>query len=322
MLGAFALVCAGLVLLTYGADRFVEGAAATAYNLGVQPLLVGLVVVGFATSAPEMLVSGVAALGGNPTVGIGNAIGSNIANIGLVLGATALLAPLTVRSAILQREFPLMIAVLLLATWVLSDRILSRSDGAVLLVGLVLTIGATMWLGLRARGGSDALLQELDKEIVAKMTTPRALAWVAVGLALLLAGSQMLVTGAVDIARAFGVSDVVIGLTIVAVGTSLPELAASIASALKNEPDIALGNVIGSNMFNALAVLAMPALIRPSGFEDEVVTRDVPMMLVMTAALFLMSFTFRNRPGRISRFDGALLLGAFLVYQLVLFVQK
>lgn len=322
MLGAFALVCAGLVLLTYGADRFVEGAAATAYNLGVQPLLVGLVVVGFATSAPEMLVSGVAALGGNPTVGIGNAIGSNIANIGLVLGATALLAPLTVRSAILQREFPLMIAVLLLATWVLSDRVLSRSDGVVLMVGLVLTIGATMWLGLRARGGSDALLQEFDQEIVAKMTTLRALAWVAVGLALLLAGSQMLVTGAVDIARAFGVSDVVIGLTIVAVGTSLPELAASIASALKNEPDIALGNVIGSNMFNALAVLAMPALIRPSDFEDEVVTRDVPMMLVMTAALFLMSFTFRNRPGRISRFDGALLLGAFLAYQLVLFVLK
>lgn len=320
MLGAFAFVCAGLVLLTYGADRFVEGAAAAAYNLGVQPLLVGLVIVGFATSAPEMLVSGVAAYGGNPTVGIGNALGSNIANIGLVLGTTAILAPLVVRSAILQREFPMMFVVLLVASALLLDGELTRVDGVLLLLGLVAMIGGTVWLGLRARGSADVLLQEFDQEIVAKMTTPRAVAWIIVGLALLLAGSHLLVTGAVDVARALGVSDVVIGLTIVAIGTSLPELAASVASALKNEPEIALGNVIGSNMFNALGVLAMPALIRPTRFEDAVVTRDVPVMLVLTVVLFFMAWARHGRPGRITRFEGTVLLAGFLAYQASLFV--
>ena len=317
MVEAFAVVFGGLIILTYGADRFVDGAAATASNFGVQPLLIGFVVVGFATSTPEILVSGAAAINGNPIMGIGNAIGSNIANIGLVLGATAIVAPLTVRSAILRREFPIMFAALLFATALLWDGHLSRGDGVWLALGLVVMISATVWLGMKARG-TDPLAQEFDKELAKSMSAAAGLFWVVVGLVLLVVGSKLLVSGAVDIARHFRVSDIVIGLTIVAVGTSLPELAASLASALKNEPEIALGNIIGSNMFNALAVLATPALIRPTSFGPEVMRRDVPIMLVLTAALFVMSWSHK-RPGRISRLEGTLLLGAFAAYQYFLF---
>ena len=317
MLEAFGVVCVGLILLTYGADRFVDGAAATAANFGVQPLLIGLVIVGFATSTPEMLVSGVAALNGNPTMGIGNAIGSNIANIGLVLGVTAILAPLTVRSQILQREFPIMFAALLFASFLLWDRSLTRVDGVLLVGGLFVAFFCTVWLGLRARS-TDPFVQEFDDELAGQMSTTGAFFWIVAGLAMLLIGSNLLVSGAVEIARHFGLSDIVIGLTIVAVGTSLPELAASIISALKKQPEIALGNVIGSNMFNALGVLATPALIRPTEFGAEVIRRDVPIMLALTVALFLMSWSYK-RPGRINRIEGMLLLSAFIGYQYFLF---
>ena len=317
MLEAFGVVCVGLILLTYGADRFVDGAAATAANFGVQPLLIGLVIVGFATSTPEMLVSGVAALNGNPTMGIGNAIGSNIANIGLVLGVTAILAPLTVRSQILQREFPIMFAALLFASFLLWDRSLTRVDGVLLVGGFFVAFFCTVWLGLRARS-TDPIVQEFDDELAGQMSTTGAFFWIVAGLAMLLIGSNLLVSGAVEIARHFGLSDIVIGLTIVAVGTSLPELAASIISALKNQPEIALGNVIGSNMFNALGVLATPALIRPTEFGAEVIRRDVPIMLALTVALFLMSWSYKG-PGRINRIEGMLLLSAFIGYQYFLF---
>jgi len=319
MLIAIVAVCGGLALLTYGADRFVDGAAATASHLGIQPLLVGLVIVGFATSAPEMLVSAVASVNGNPTLGIGNAIGSNIANIGLVLGTTALIAPLTVRSAVLRREFPLMFAVLVGASVLLWDQELDRLDGVLLLSGLVVVAAVTVWLGSHAAPG-DPLIEELDHALDKKMSGKRAMFWLVIGLLLLLAGSKLLISGAVDIARMFGISDIVIGLTIVAIGTSLPELAASIMSALKNEPDIALGNVIGSNMFNALGVLSMPALIAPSHFEAAVVQRDLPYMLILTAALFLLAWSYK-RPGTINRFDGGILLFGFVAYQAVLFIS-
>ncbi|MEE2982723.1 MAG: calcium/sodium antiporter [Pseudomonadota bacterium] len=318
MLEAFGVVCVGLILLTYGADRFVDGAAATAANFGVQPLLIGLIVVGFATSTPEMLVSGVAALNGNPTMGIGNAIGSNIANIGLVLGVTAILAPLTVRSEILKREFPVMFIGLLFASLLLLDCSLTRVDGVLLVGGFFVAFFCTVWLGLRART-TDPLVQEFDHELTGRMSTAAASFWIVAGLAILLLGSKLLVSGAVDIARHFGVSDIVIGLTIVAVGTSLPELAASIFSALKNQPEMALGNVIGSNMFNTLGVLATPALIHPTEFGAEVIRRDVPIMLCLTIALFAMSWSYKRRLGRISRMEGMLLLSAFIGYQYFLF---
>ncbi len=319
MLTAFAAVAGGLVLLSFGADRFVEGAAALARHFGVPPLVVGLVLVGFATSAPEMLVSAMAAFNGNPTLGVGNAIGSNIANVGLVLGVTALVAPLTVRSTILRREFPMMFVVLLASSALLLDLSLDHGDGIALMLGLAAMIGVTLWLALHAAPG-DPLIAEFDKELVVAMRPPRAALWLALGLALLLVGSDLLVSGAVDLARAFGVSDIVIGLTIVAVGTSLPELAASVASAFKDEPDIALGNVIGSNMFNALGVLGMPALILPTRLEPEVIQRDIPYMLVLSAALFLLA-RVRGRPGTIGRVDGAILLAAFLAYQGVLAIS-
>lgn len=318
MLEAFGVVCVGLILLTYGADRFVDGAAATAANFGVQPLLIGLIIVGFATSTPEMLVSGVAALNGNPTMGIGNAIGSNIANIGLVLGVTAIVAPLTFRSEILRRQFYIMFAALLFASLLLWDCSLTRVDGVLLVGGFFVAFFCTVWLGLRART-TDPLVQEFDHELTGRMSTAAASFWIVAGLAILLLGSKLLVSGAVDIARHFGVSDIVIGLTILAVGTSLPELAASIFSALKNQPEIALGNVIGSNMFNALGVLATPALIHPTEFGAEVIRRDVPIMLCLSIALLAMSWPYKGRPGRISRMEGMLLLSAFIGYQYFLF---
>jgi len=317
MLIAFAVMCGGLVILTYGADRFVEGAAATATNLGVPALLVGLVIVGFATSAPEMLVSGMAAWEGRPTLGIGNAIGSNITNVGLVLGATALLVPMTVRSGILGREFPLLFAVLALATAMLWDNALSHTEGLLLLGGMFLMIAATVWLALHVQRG-DPIVAEIDHELPPRMSGVRATMWLCLGLGLLLLGSRFVVSGAADIAARLGLSDVIIGLTVVAIGTSLPELAASIASAWKNEPDIALGNVLGSNMFNSLGVLGLPAVIAPGAFEPEVMQRDVPSMILLTVLLFLMC---RPRGGqqRIRRLDGAMLLGAFVFYQVMLF---
>lgn len=319
MILSFAAVIGGLALLTVGADRFVDGASATARNFGVPPLLIGLIVVGFATSAPEMLVSAVAALDGNPDVGIGNAIGSNIANIGLVIGMTALLMPLTVASTVLRREFPLMFAALALAVGLMWDGSFSLADGLVLTAGLVAMIGTLVWLGLRAPP-DDPMVEEALSETNTTLSPRAAATWLVVGLLLLLGGSRLLVDGAVDIARYFGVSDVVIGLTIVAVGTSLPELAASIMGALKGEPDIALGNVIGSNMFNALGVLAMPALIAPGVIEPLVLRRDVPCMLGLSVVLYIMAGALL-RPGRISRFEGALLLLAFVAYQGLLFLR-
>ena len=319
MLIALAWIIVGLVVLTYGADRFVEGASATAANLGVPPLLIGLVVVGFATSAPEMLVSAMAAVNGSPTLGIGNALGSNIANIGLVLGVTALIAPLTVGSTILRREFPMMFVVLLLAGALLWDLELDRTDGIILMAGLFVMIGLTVWIGLKAAPG-DPLATEFDQKLDSVMSGGAAAGWLVVGLAMLLAGSHLLVDGAVTLARLFGVSDVVIGLTIVAIGTSLPELAAAVMSALKNEPDIALGNVLGSNMFNALGVLAMPGLIAPTDFDPLVFNRDVVYMLVLSVALAVFAWSYK-RPGMISRVDGIILLAAFFAYQGLLFLQ-
>ena len=313
MINAFAAVVGGLVLLIYGADRFVDGAAATARNFGVSALVIGLVVVGFATSAPEMLVSGVAAYEGTPSVGIGNAVGSNIANIGLVLGVTALFAPLTVRSAVLRREFPVMFLALVLAAVLMSDLELSRRDGVILALSMVLMLAITVYLGAHGRQ-ADPLLEEISHHPERQMSQLKATLWVVVGLALLLFGSHTLVWGAVRVATLIGISEVVIGLTIIAVGTSLPELAASVVSAAKGAPEIALGNVIGSNMFNALGVLAAPALIHPAGFEREVLYRDIPVMFIFTIAMLLMAWAYK-RAGRINRIEGLLLLLAFCGYQ-------
>ncbi len=313
-------IIAGFVLLLWGADRFVAGAAAAARNLGVSPLIIGLTIVGFGTSAPEILVSAMASINGNPALAIGNAIGSNIANIALVLGATALVMPLSVHSEVLRREFPILLAVMLVALMLIADGNLGTIDGAVLLIGLVLMLYWIVSLGLKGRR-TDALGSEFDAEIPADMTMGMAAFWFLLGLLLLLGSSRMLVWGAVEVALLFGVSELVIGLTIVAIGTSLPELAASVVSAFRREHDIAIGNVIGSNMFNLLAVMGLPGLIRPGAIPDQVLSRDYPFMLVLTLVLFGVAYGFRG-PGKITRLEGGMLLLAFVVYQGLLFVTE
>lgn len=311
-------IVVGFGLLVWGADRFVHGAAATARNLGISTLVVGLTVVGFGTSAPEILVSIIASFNGNPGLAVGNAIGSNIANIGLVLGVTALITPLMVNSDTLRREFPLMLLVMLLALVLVLDSRLGRIDGMILLGGLAMMIIWLVRLG-RQRHYPEPMTSEFEREIPV-ITLKRALVLTVLGLIVLLVGSQMLVYGAINIAQRLGVSDLVIGLTIVAIGTSLPELAASIMSALKKEHDIAIGNILGSNMYNLLAVLAIPGIVAPVTLEASVLSRDFAFMIGLAIALFIFAYGF-NRPGRINRFEGLLLLGAYFSYMLVLYLS-
>lgn len=313
MLLAIASIVAGLALLVWSADRFVIGAAALARNLGVPPLLIGLTIVGFGTSAPEIVVSVIAALQGSPGIAIGNAVGSNIANIALILGTTALIAPLMVQSDILRREYPLLLAISVGAYLLVLDGDLDRFDGMVLLAGLFFSMWLLVRIGLHRRD-NDPLVAEIEDEIPSDMPTASAVSWFLVGLVLLVLSSRMLVFGAVEIAMSLGVSDLVIGLTIVAIGTSLPELAASIASALKKEHDLAIGNVVGSNIWNLLAVLSAPGLLAPGIVSMEVIQRDMLVMLALTLALFIMGRGSQGH-GVINRVEGSLLLVSFIAYQ-------
>ncbi len=321
MLWFIAAVVAGLMVLVWSADQFVAGAAGLARALGISTLIIGLTIVAFGTSAPEMLVSAVAALQGNSGLAIGNAVGSNIANMALVLGVTALIAPLAVHSRTLSREFPLMLVVMVVSWLLLSNGELSRLDGIVLLAGILAVILWTIHLA-RISGVEDPLIEELTEEIPKAM--PRRRAWwlLLSGLVLLLASSKLLVWGAVGIAQYYGVSDLVIGLTIVAIGTSLPELAASVAAARKNEHDIAVGNVVGSNLFNILAVLGIAGTIGPAAVDPAVLYRDFPLMLALAVALYLMARGFNhNGHGLIKRWAGMVLLLVFLGYQASLFLM-
>lgn len=302
----------GLVLLTWSADRFVLGASATARNLGISPLIIGMTIMGFGTSAPEMLVATMAAMEGNSGLAVGNAIGSNIANIALVLGATALITPMVVDSNTLRREFPLLLLITVVACYLLLDGQLGFLDGLVLLVGFVVVIGLLIYLGL-TQANTDPLNIELEEEIPTDMPMKLSVFWAFTGLIVLIFSSKMLTWGAINIAVSLGISDLVIGLTIVAIGTSLPELAASIMSAIKKEHDMALGNILGSNMFNLLAVLAIPGLIHPSAIDNEVIYRDLPVMLTLTVLLGLFSYGFSG-PGRINRIEGSFFLIVFVSY--------
>ncbi len=312
-------VIAGFALLVWGADRFVMGAAGTARNLGVSPLIIGLTIVGFGTSAPEILVSVMAALQGNPGLAVGNAIGSNITNIALILGTTALVAPLAIHSGVVKRELPILIGTTLVAYVLLSDGTLGRLDGLLLLLGLMVMLVAVVYIGISSRG-KDPVVAEYEAEIPMDLSLGQSLTWLIIGLVVLVGSSRMLVWGAVGVAEHFGISDLIIGLTIVALGTSLPELAASIASVLKNEHDIAIGNVIGSNMFNILAVLGLPGIISPGPVDPAVVSRDMPVMIGLTVALFLMAYGFRGL-GRINRGEALLLLAAYAGYQTLLYLS-
>ncbi len=310
-------ILAGFALLVWSADRFVMGAAATARILGVSPLLIGLTIVGFGTSAPEILVSVMASLQDNPGLAIGNAIGSNITNIALILGVTAIVVPLTVHSGIVKRELPVLIGTTFIAYLMLSDDTLDFHDGLILLLGLVFMLTIVIYIGLHGRD-KDPVIAEYEAGIPTDLSLRQSVMWLVIGLIVLIGSSRLLVWGAVGIAEHFGISDLIIGLTIVALGTSLPELAASISSALKNEHDIAIGNVIGSNMFNLLAVLGLPGLISPGPVDPAVISRDMPVMIALTVALLLMAYGIRGR-GRINRLEGLLLLAAYAGYQTLLY---
>jgi cation:H+ antiporter len=314
-------IVAGFAVLIWGADRFIDGAANIATNFGVSPLIVGLTIVGFGTSAPEMLVSALAALDDAPAMGIGNAIGSNITNVGLVLAITTLISPLVVNSDTLRREFPVLTFVMLLSLGLILDGNLSRFDGIILFSGFILTLAAMTWLAMKGRGHNDPLEKELEKEYAEpSMSSGKAVGLFFIGLIALLIGSKALVWGATGVAHLLGISDLIIGLTIVAIGTSLPELAASVVSALKNEHDIAVGNILGSNIFNLLAVLAMPGLIAPSNIDPMLLYRDFPFMIGLAVGLYL--FARFCTGGRIGRFAGVLMLLVYIGYNSLLAYQN
>ncbi len=315
----FAVVL-GLILLVWSADKFVDGSAAAARHLGMPPLLIGMVIVGFGTSAPEMAVSALAASQGNSGIALGNAYGSNIANIALILGITAMIAPITVHSQVLRKELPILAAVTFLGGYQLSDGRMARINGVVLLIVLTALMTWSIRQGLQKK--ADAWAGETEKEIdELAMPMKKAMFWIILGLVMLIASSRTLVWGSVEIARFFGVSDLIIGLTIVAIGTSLPELASSIAANRKNEHDIALGNVLGSNLFNTLAVVGIAGVIHPIEVGPEILTRDILVLSVLTLSLFIIGYGFK-RPGRINRYEGAGLFICYVGYVVYLIVGE
>lgn len=315
MLYASLAIVIGLILLVWSADKFVEGAASSARHFGMSPLLIGIVIVGFGTSAPEMLVSASSALKGASGIALGNAYGSNITNIALILGVTALIKPIIVASEVIKKELPMLILITLVSAYMLFDAQVTQIEAVILLIIFAVYMGWTIWVALRSKNDTLAQTESLNEE---RLPIGKALFWVVIGLLFLMASSQLLVWGAVEIAKYFGVSDLVIGLTIVAVGTSLPELASSIIAARKGESDLALGNIVGSNLFNTLAVVGIAGAIEPMQVEAEVFSRDMLVMLAVTVLLFFFAFSFRKRADRINRAEGAILFICYVAYTLYL----
>lgn len=311
-----------LVALVWCADKFVFGASSLARNLGVQPMVIGLTIVAMGSSAPEMMVAATASLNGNPDTAVGNAIGSNITNIALVLGLTAIFQPLLVSSSTVKREIPIILGVTALAYWMLADANLSFFEGFVLFAGFFVYISGLLVITLKRTKNSasdDPLIIEAEQDVPEGVSTAAALLWITIGIVGLPLSAHFLVDSSVFIAKSFGVSDLVIGLTIIAIGTSLPELAASIMSIIKKEDDLALGNIIGSNIFNILAVLSIPGLLAPGVIDEFAAMRDAPYMLGVTLLLFVLCFSRRLGSFRITRLKGFLLLASFIAYQVILF---
>jgi len=319
MLMATIAIIIGFVVLVWSADRFVAGAAALAHHLGMSAMMIGMTVVALGTSAPEIFASATAALSNASELAIGNALGSNIANIGLVLGITCLVSPLPIRAAIFKKEVPMLIVITLLSGLCFIDGYFGIWDGLFLITALVIVL----WLMIREKHvhPEEDLGFGDEDTVIPEYTTKQALAWVSVGLIALMASAKSLVWGATEIAQAFGVSDLVIGLTIVAIGTSLPELAASITSARKGHHDIAIGNIIGSNLFNLLAVMSLPGLINPTEVESVVLYRDFSTMTLLTFMLVGFAWIMRKQ-GKIARSEGTALLFTYAAYLGLLYYQS
>ncbi|MDD3463406.1 MAG: calcium/sodium antiporter [Sulfurospirillaceae bacterium] len=309
----------GFVALTWSADKFVDGAASTAKHLGMSSLLIGIVIVGFGTSAPEMVVSAIAAFQGNHAIALGNALGSNTTNIGLVLGLSALISPIMVHSKIIKKEMPLLLFIAMLNGYFLFDGVLTFFEGLVLFLGCFAMVGWSVFESIRAKRDSlgRQMTQELNEE--PKMSLHVSIVWLLVGLVLLVISSRFIVWGAVGIASSLGVSDLIIGLTIIALGTSLPELATSITASFKHEHDIALGNIVGSNMFNSLAVIGIATVISPADdIAPEVFYRDWGVMFLLTVMLFAMMYRFGGKEPIINRAKGAILFACYIAYNVYL----
>lgn len=319
---AAAAILIGFIGLIWAADRFVAGAAAFALNLGVAPMVIGLTVVSFGTSAPEVLVSLNASLSNAGDIAIGNALGSNIANIGLVLAVTALVANIPVQKHILVDELPVLLFITAIAGWFLFDATLSAFEGWVLLLLLIPTLIFIVWRKQKGLSPSE----QAEEEDIQSMNNGRATLWFLIGLAVLIASSKVLVWGAQTTAEHFSVSPLIIGLTVLAIGTSLPELAASVVSALKGHHDIALGNIIGSNIFNLLAVMSLPGIIAPLHYGGEVFARDYLSMAGITVLLtiFIGLAILMKRHGKqqIGRFAGVFLLTCYSAYIYILYLAS
>ena len=316
MIEAVAFLIIGLIFLVWSADKLVYGSAALARNFGISPLVIGMTILAMGSSAPEMMVSATAALDGKTDTAVGNVIGSNIANIALILGITAMIKPLSISSPVLRRELPLMIGVTLIAGAILWDNHLGFYEGVLLLGLFVIFILAMLRISRKEQPNGDVLLEEQEQDVPEGVDNKIALMWVVIGLIILPIAADTLVDSSVVIAKYFGMSDLVIGLTIIAIGTSLPELAASIASIFKGEDDMAVGNIIGSNVFNILAVMGIPGLLNPSVLSPLAMGRDFYVMLAVSVLLMLMALGKRRR---INRVEGGILLSCFIAYQAYLF---
>jgi cation:H+ antiporter len=305
----------GLIFLVLSADRFVNSSVALAKDLGVSPFMIGMTIIAFGTSAPELVVSATAAFSGVSALAIGNAIGSNIANIGLVLGITCLITSIPIHISVVKKELPLLTIMTIIVGILLYNGLLSRLDSLILYILLLIS------LFLISRGGEETenLIEEVEE--TPSMPPLKASLTLLIGLIILLISAKLLVWGASGIARHFGVSELIIGLTIVAIGTSLPELAASVVSALKGHKDMALGNIIGSNLFNLLAVLPLPGLIKPVILEQSVMHRDYPVMMVYTIALLIISLIIRWRTKKpnFGKITGAVLIISYIGYLVSLY---
>ena len=323
MLLAIVAVIVGLAVLVWSADKFVDGAVGVAEFCGMSTLLIGMVVVGFGTSAPELTVSAISASQGNPELALGNAYGSNIANIALILGATALISPILMQRSVLRGDLPILLAVSVLSIILVWDGSVARWNGFLLLIVFTAAMAYSIRRELKKAKleKSESLSENDDSAEPKKVSLGKSVFWLVLGLVLLVVSSRALVWGAVEIARTLGVSDLLIGLTIVAIGTSLPELASSIAAARKGENDLALGNIIGSNLFNTLAVVGLAAIVSPmDAIEKAVAYRDMPLMIALTVALIVLGFR-RKGDGRLNRIAGAILLVVYVGYLALLIVQ-
>ncbi|MFM2588750.1 calcium/sodium antiporter [Vibrio sp. TBV020] len=318
MFEAVAFLIIGLVFLVWSADKLVFGAAALARNVGISPLVIGMTILAMGSSAPEMMVSATAALDGKTDTAVGNVLGSNIANIALILGITALIKPLSISSAVLRRELPLMIGVTILAGVLLWDNHLGFYEGVLLFVLFAAFILAMLHIGRSEKKNGDVLLEEQESEVPEGVSNAKAAMWVVIGLIILPIAADALVDSAVIIAKHFGMSDLVIGLTIIAVGTSLPELAASLAGVMKGEDDMAVGNIIGSNVFNILAVMGIPGILNPSILSEYAMGRDFWVMLGVSLLLVAMAL---GKSRSINRFEGAALFCCFIGYQAYLIMN-